>query len=280
MTDTAPEPIDGDVYVTPRYLAGSAWIGDPALQPLFELGWDRHHDEFGNLYVASPDRKVRLGFLPEGDDDGLWRITAYRDPFAAPAWGVCFNDMTPTELVTAFTTTLVASYTQGPDAYLHTDVHENGFEAVAPLLNGGWKVQHSGWDVVELQTADGLAGLEFFTGRLDEGKELTTLQARWYLWGGPKGPRWYATASTGTPVHLVTAITTALADPAPVPRWQSGILSSLRPHIQLTPIVPPPPPAPTPLDVHRRAGARPRPALTTTSVPRWSTSSRPATARR
>lgn len=98
--------------------------------------------------------------------------------------------------------------------------------------------------------------------------------------GRPEGPRWYATASTGTPVHLVTAITTALADPAPVPRWQEGILSSLLPHIQLTPIVPPPPLAPTPLDVHRRTAARPGPVLTTTSVPRWSTSTTPAPARR
>ncbi|MER6516674.1 DUF317 domain-containing protein [Streptomyces sp. NPDC001553] len=279
MTDTAPEPIEGDVYVTPRYLSGSAWIGDPALQPLFELGWDRHHDDVGNLYVASPDRNVRLGFLPEGDDDGLWRITAYRDPFAAPAWGVCFNDMTPTELVTAFTTALAAAYTQGPDAYLDKEPRDR-FDAVAPLLRGGWELQHPRWGVMELQTADGLAGLEYVTGRLDETKELTTLEARWYMWGGPKGPRWYATASTGTPVHLVTAITTALADPEPVPRWQEGILSSLLPYIQLTPIVPPPPSAPTPLDVHRRTAARPRPVLTTTSVPRWSTSTTPAPARR
>ncbi|MFE9801544.1 DUF317 domain-containing protein [Streptomyces goshikiensis] len=271
---------DGDVYVTPRYLAGSIWTGDAALRPLFDLGWDRHNDEYGNLYVASPDRKVRLGFLPEGDDDGLWRITAYRDPFAVPAWGVCFNDMTPIEPVTAFTTALAAAYTHGPDAYLHLDERQDRFDAVVPLMKGGWKLQHPRWGVVELQSADGLAGLEYTTGRLDEAKELTTLEARWYMWGGPKGPRWYATASTATPVHLVTAITTALADPAPVPRWQSGILSSLRPHIQLTPVVPPPPSAPTPLDVHRRAGARPRPALTTTSVPRWSTSSRPAAARR
>ncbi|MER5567197.1 DUF317 domain-containing protein [Streptomyces goshikiensis] len=280
MTDTAPEPIEGDVYVTPRYLAGSAWIADTALQPLFELGWDRHHDELGNLYVASPDRKIRLGFLPEGDDDGLWRITAYRDPFAAPAWGVCFNDMAPTELVAAFTTALAAAYTHGPDAYLHMDARQDRFDAVVPLMKEEWKLQHPRWGAVEVQSTDGLAGLEYTTGRLDETKELTTLAARWYMWGGPNGPRWYATASTGTPIHLVTAITIALADPAPVPRWQEGILSSLRPHIQLTPVVPPPPSAPTPLDVHRRASARPRPAIATTSVPRWSTSSRPTPARR
>ncbi|TWG02632.1 hypothetical protein FHX80_111042 [Streptomyces brevispora] len=30
----------------------------------------------GNVYVAAPDCRVRLGLLPEGEDDGLWRINA------------------------------------------------------------------------------------------------------------------------------------------------------------------------------------------------------------
>lgn len=37
--------IDGDVYVSPRYLAGSTGIGDPALGPLLDLGWDLEHDD-------------------------------------------------------------------------------------------------------------------------------------------------------------------------------------------------------------------------------------------
>ncbi|MFB6859485.1 DUF317 domain-containing protein [Streptomyces virginiae] len=279
MTDTSD--IDGDVWISPRYLAGSAANIDPALKPLFDLGFDRHNDGYGNLYLASPDRKIRLGFLPEGEDDGIWRITAYQDPFAAPAWGVCFNDTAPTELVTAFTTTLATAYTAGQEAYLHNGADQNRFTAIAPLLNQGWKLPYTGYgSALALQSPDGMAGLEYATGRLDPQQEITTLQARWYMEGGPKGPRWYATASTGTPVPLVTAVTTALADPAPVARWDSFLSPLLRPHVQLTPVVPPPPPAPTPLDVHRRTGTRPRPALTTTSVPRWSTSTRPAAARR
>jgi hypothetical protein len=77
------------------------------------------------------DRKVRLGYLPEGDDDGLWRISAYADPFAQPHWGVCFNDMTPTEFVTEFTTALAHSYTDGPDSYL-TGPAQPAFDAVVP----------------------------------------------------------------------------------------------------------------------------------------------------
>ena len=99
MPDT--EEIDGDVYVSPRYLAGSTYIGDPALESLLALGFDLHNDDLGNAYVTAPDHRIRVGFLPEGDDDGLWRINAYRDRFGPPAWGVSFNDSAPTEFVTA-----------------------------------------------------------------------------------------------------------------------------------------------------------------------------------
>lgn len=61
-----PEEIDGDVYVSPRYLAGSTFTGDPALEPLLTLGFDLRHDDLGNAYVTAPDHYVRLGYLPEG----------------------------------------------------------------------------------------------------------------------------------------------------------------------------------------------------------------------
>ncbi|MFE7302663.1 DUF317 domain-containing protein [Streptomyces sp. NPDC057579] len=274
------DTIDGHVYVTPRYLAGSITTGDPALDPLRGLGWELHHDDLANAYLTAPDRKVRLGFLPEGDDDGLWRINAYHDRFGPPVWGVSFNDQCPTEFVTAFTTALARAYKDGPDHYLAppdpTDPERAAFAAVAPLINRGWKTQHPRWDVLELQTPDGMAGLEYTTGRLDPEKELTTLQARWYMWGGPKNSysRWYATASTNTPVPLVKAITLSVSDPAPLPRWKDFMPRSLREHAQLTPVTPPPPPVPTPLDVHRAAARRP-PALTTRNIPRRSTTTLP-----
>ncbi|ARP74523.1 hypothetical protein LK06_029410 [Streptomyces pluripotens] len=100
--------IDGDVYVSPRYLGGSTAIGGPGLAPLLDLGWELEHDDLGNAYLNAPDHKVRLGYLPEGEDDGLWRINTYTDPFGPPTWGVCFNNSCPTEFVTAFTTVLAA----------------------------------------------------------------------------------------------------------------------------------------------------------------------------
>ncbi|ULR53929.1 DUF317 domain-containing protein [Streptomyces deccanensis] len=274
MPDT--EEIYGDVYVSPRYLAGSTAIGDPALEPLLALGFDLRHDDLGNAYVTAPDHRIRLGFLPEGDDDGLWRINAYRDRFGPPAWGVSFNDMAPTEFVTAFTTALAQAYTAGPDTYLAPpdlkDPELGAFDAVVPLIKGGWQFQHPRWGVMELQPPDGMATLEYTTGRLDPEKELTTLQARWHLWGGPKSghARWYATASTHTPTALVKAITQSVADPAPLPRWKDSLLPWLRESAQLTPVTPSAPPVPTPLDVQRAAARRP-PTLGTRSVPRWST---------
>ncbi|MFE2066257.1 hypothetical protein ACFXDH_28425, partial [Streptomyces sp. NPDC059467] len=42
--------IDGDVYVSPRHLASSTAVGDPALAPLTDLGWDLHHDDLGIMW--------------------------------------------------------------------------------------------------------------------------------------------------------------------------------------------------------------------------------------
>lgn len=273
--------IDGDVYVSPRYLAGTTGTGDLALAPLLALGWDLQHDDLANLYVHSPERRIRLGYLPEGEDDGLWRINAYRDPFGAPTWGVCFNDMCPTEFVAAFTTALAEAYADGPDAYLagplpgHAD--RDPFVAVEPLINSNWQVGRPRWGVFTAEPADGFAGLEFISGRLDPAGELDSRDARWRMWAGKSidRPAWYATASTNTPVALLKAVTECVADPAPLPRWRSATYSYVKGLAELTPVLPPGPPVPTPLEIQRASARRPA-ALTTSSVPRWSTASRPA----
>ncbi|MET8412061.1 DUF317 domain-containing protein [Streptomyces sp. NPDC005195] len=84
-----------EYHVAPRYLAGSTFTGDPALRPLLDAGWKLNHDGMGNVYVNAPDQTVRLGYLPEGDDDALWKVTAYSDPFAMPRWLVTFQESTP-----------------------------------------------------------------------------------------------------------------------------------------------------------------------------------------
>ncbi|MFD3522288.1 DUF317 domain-containing protein [Streptomyces sp. NPDC058653] len=279
-----PQPseteLDGDVFVSPRHLAAATATGDPGLASLLALGWELRYDDLANVYVIAPDRKVRLGYLPEGEDDGLWRINAYNDLFAPPVWGVCFSDSSPTEFVTAFTTTLAKAYEQGSGAYLAPpDLGHAGrdpFLAVVPLIDRGWQFEYPRWNVFAIRSPDKLACLEFTTGNLDPEAELTTRDARWHLCAGESvdRPAWYATASTDTPMPLLTAVTECVSDPAPLPRWREATFSHVRGLARLTPIVPPRPPAPTPLDVRRAASRRPA-ALPVSSIPRWSTTSRP-----
>lgn len=157
------------------------------------------------------------------------------------------------------------------------DEHEP-FLAVVPLLQQGWEMGRPRRGVFAVNAPDGLAGMEFTTGDLDPEAELTTRDARWQLWAGKSidRPAWYATASTDTPVALLTVVTQCVSDPAPVPRWRQDTYSYIKGMAQLTPILPPEPPAPTPLDVQRVAAARRPAALPAPSVPRWSTTSRPA----
>ncbi|MGQ4482644.1 DUF317 domain-containing protein [Streptomyces sp. SAS_276] len=274
------DTLDGDAYVLPRHLALATLSGDPALDPLLRLGWPPTYDDRGNLYLSAPDGSIRLGYLSEGPDDGLWRINAYEDVFAAPTWGVCFNDRCTTEFVTAFTTALAAAYEQGPDAYLakpvYDSVESDFFRAFVPLLQRGWQIDHPRWGVFAVESPDGLATMEYTTGALDPEAELTTREARWHLWAGPspEHPMWYATASTDTPTALVRAVTESLSDRAPLPRWRQETHTYAEGLAQLTPILPPGPSIPTPLDVRRIASRRPA-ALPAAGVPRWSSTSRP-----
>ncbi|MGJ7021353.1 DUF317 domain-containing protein, partial [Streptomyces griseorubens] len=167
--------------------------------------------------MNAPDHKVRLGFLPEGDDDGLWRIAAYRDAIAQPAWGVCFNTDCPTEFVTAFTTALAKAYEEGPESYLARPLvgseDRGSFLGVVPLLQRGWVIDRPRWGVFAIDSPDGLAHLEYTTGDLDPEAELTTRDARWHIWAGTSvnHPYWYATASTDTPVSLLAAVTDSIS---------------------------------------------------------------------
>lgn len=119
--------------------------------------------------------------------------------------------------------------------------------------------------------------MEYTTGAFDLEAELTTREARWHLWAGPspEHPLWYATASTDTPTALIRAVTESLSNPEPLPRWRQETHTYAEGLAQLTPILPSGPSIPTPLDVRRVTSRRPA-ALTAASVPRWSTTSRPA----
>jgi hypothetical protein len=280
MTRHPHDDIDGDVYVHPRHLAGSLGTGDPALAPLLGLGWNLEHDDLGNVYVDAPDRRVRVGFLPEGQDDGLWRINGYADPFGPPTWGMCANDAVPTEFVTAVTTVLATEYEKDPEGLFEHVVLRKGesFRPIQQLLDQDWRFEATHLvlrDVYAVVAPDHLAGLDFLPGDLDPDVELTTRGARWEFWGGDESPgtaRWYTTATTRTPLPLLNALATSISDPAPLPRWRKETHSYIPGRARLTPIRPP---APTPRDVASAFARRPT-TSPAGSVPRWTTSSSPA----
>ncbi|GGT26285.1 DUF317 domain-containing protein [Streptomyces purpureus] len=247
--------LDGDVYVTPLYLAGSTTIGDPAMQPLLDHGFMAQSDELANVYVSSPDQHVRLGFLPEGTDNTLWKIAAHSDPFGPPDWLATFDSNTPTELVTAFTSTLATNYSENPDAVL-TGPRRQAEDGFRPLEDAGWRRGNRQLTTL-FTTPDELAGLTHKGSALNPHAELRGDQDRWLLWGGHDGysSRWYATFTTAVPVDLIAATTARLADPAPVLRYETEVPKRNRSAARIRPAAPP---VPTPLDIRRAAAARAR----------------------
>jgi len=225
------------------------------------------HDELGNAYVTAPDRTVRLGYLPEGRDDALWKIAAYPNPFGPPHWVTTFSDTTPTEIVTGFTSALAEKYAQGRGGYLQESRQVR--DGYAPLAAAGWTM-HSTFDYVEVTAPDEQAGLVYHRGRTDHMAELFGQQEKWTVWGGPEGyrSRWYGTHSTYTPVSLIAATTAAMADASPVVRSRAEVPDQCWGLVEATPLEPPTPPAPTPLDVRRAQAAR---ARSTASAPSPST---------
>ncbi|WP_435220721.1 DUF317 domain-containing protein [Streptomyces sp. Tue6028] len=257
MPNTAP---DGDLYVSPIHLAGSTFTGDPALAPLLGHGFALHDDELANVYVNSPQQHIRLGYLPEGPDNTLWKVAVHADAFGPPHWMAAFDSATPTELVTAFTTVLANSYAEGPDSYLAGMSHPID-EALRPLTQAGWKRTDS-WAATVCTAPDQLAGLTYSRHLRDPQAELHDDTHRWLLWGGRDSyhSRWYATFTSRTPIHLIAATTVRLADPTPVLRYAPEVPARNRGAARITPVTPP---VPTPLDV-RRASA----ALAHTTIPR------------
>ncbi|AJT68648.1 hypothetical protein T261_7046 [Streptomyces lydicus] len=250
------EAPDGEIYVSPVYLAGASFTGDPALQPLLDQGFHLHHDELANVFVNSPDQRIRLGYLPEGEDNTLWKIAVDSDPFGPPRWLATFDSNAPTELVTAFTTALAHDYAQGHDSYLYGDTgRDRGFQ---PLVDAGWRTD-KGLHLSVSVAPDGLAEMNHVRGALDDRAELSGYQSRWSASGGRDGYRssWHATFTTHTPSHLIAATATALADPTPVPRYEAEMPKRNLAAARVTPI---PPPVPTPLDVRRATAARARSA--------------------
>ncbi|MCX4751242.1 DUF317 domain-containing protein [Kitasatospora sp. NBC_01287] len=247
--------------IEPRFLAGSTHTGDPGLLPLLDAGWALSRDDLGNVLVTSPDHTVRLGFLPEGERGDLWMITAHADAFAPPEWQVTLDLSAPPEIVGEFTAALAATHSAAPSSVLHGDT--GGWDMTDHLLDKrGWRLEGEGATAV-FRSPDGLLALHKRLGYLRPETEMAGDAERWTVEVGPPGHRWYATATSNLPDHLLDTLTTAIASPAPVQRYlRPSELAHLPSQATATPT------APSPLEVARIRAATAR----STPTPRASAS--------
>ncbi|WP_282697852.1 DUF317 domain-containing protein [Streptomyces sp. CC208A] len=271
---------EGDVYVSPRYLAGPDWCADAGFVPVKH--WPTVHLEHGScqMLITSPDQRIRIGWY--GDDFDVYKITASEDASSPTRWSATFNDIFPTEIVAAFTTALERDWEARKDQDPFIEAPSPHWATrVQPLLDAGWQMQRLPGSVtlgrssradgpfVEVTAPDGTAGVSIDVVSEDLDAETVL------LWAGSGWHRAEARFTSRTPAHLIAATTQALLDPAPVLRYREHLAPELAALAKLTPLTPPKPPAPTPLEVQR--ARRHTPAITTRSVPRWSTTSRPPT---
>ena len=235
-----PHPTDEEAWteyhVTPRYLAGSSWTGDPGLAPVNH--WPHHQLDDGpcQLLVTSPDARIKIGWF--GDDYDLWKISAAEDAVTDARWTATFNHTTPPEIVAGLTTALEQDWADGNDRFLRSPLPywANG---ITPLTDAGWKREASEPDTVKIVAPDGQAGLRVDQRIYDPTDEIYT------FWSGPPG--W----STRT-----EATFTAWADPAPVIRERHMVNARVQHLVQLTPVQARPTAVstvPTPLDVRQTA---------------------------
>jgi hypothetical protein len=266
MTD--PTTSGGDVYVSPRYLAGLPGHADPSFDPVAH--WPHHYMDGGpcQLVIMSPDHRIKIGWF--GDDCDVWKIGAAEDPVSKARWTARINQNTPPEIVHGLTSALAAEWDEDSDSFLaRPSLHWT--DAVQPLLDAGWERTPPVRGMVEIISPDGLAGASIDVISSGPDVELVT------LWAGPRGwgTRAEAVFTARTPKHLIAATAAAFADPTPVARYKDDLDPRLAKLARLTPIQPPRPTPPTPLDLQRARAARRTPALGTRSVPCWSTTTLP-----
>ncbi|MGW2540975.1 DUF317 domain-containing protein, partial [Kitasatospora sp. NPDC001574] len=242
LTDPAPDQFSPrralnasrEYHVAPRHLAPGAGVPDTALQRLASAQWLYGGDDVANVYLASPDLRIRFGFLPEVPGP-LWKATA-GDPFHGDAaWLVTMSDQTPAEIVADFASALVRVHAEGPAAYL-TDARPVAFDAT--LVAAGWNtVEDERLPYPFSQSPDGYAEVHHVPGDLDRAGELSGASARWIVNGGTEEERWWVTASSGTPTRVVADLYGAVVSPAPV-RREGSDLRHLPPCATITPVTP------------------------------------------
>ncbi|MEU4030539.1 DUF317 domain-containing protein [Streptomyces anulatus] len=195
-----PESIEVG-FIAPRHLAGGgdpAWITVPLHQA---CGWTYNDDPLmPRVVLTSPDTAAVLRLEPH--TDGQWWTLHHAPDGPRPAWYASFGARTPVELIAGFMDALTAP--TPPDA----------IDPFEPLLQQSWKTTPG---APELMASDGTAFVERLSDEHGPGPWFMTAAL------GRERPVWQARFGENAPPRLVTAFTTALADPRPV--WRAnGVL--------------------------------------------------------
>ncbi|MFJ9979353.1 DUF317 domain-containing protein [Streptomyces cyaneofuscatus] len=189
-------------YIAPRHLAGGgnpAWITVPLHRA---CGWTYDDDPLmPRVVLTSPDKSAVMRLEP--NTDGQWWVLHHFGGQGQADWYASFGARTPVELIAGFVDALT-----GPAS---PAAMSDPFE---PLRRHNWE---SAQGAPGLVAADGTA----FVQRLGDEHG----RSPWFVTATikPDRPVWQARFGEDTPPHLVTAFTTALADPQPV--WRAnGVL--------------------------------------------------------
>ncbi|MFD0259034.1 DUF317 domain-containing protein [Kitasatospora indigofera] len=219
LVEAVPSRPAHRALVSPRHLAGSADSAAPPLSNVSAL-WHRARrgraeSSCGRVRVeAGPDLGVLVTAGPDGPQHRL-------------GWSAEFTSAVPPEITGAWLDSLTdsvaadidlgtqATFTPGPGMSIG--------DAVEPLTAAGW-ITHTDDADLHLVSPDGHATARITHGLLTPGTTTADACARTAHWGasidvtGAPGHRWRAAVSPHTPLHLVRALTAAVADPAPVAR--------------------------------------------------------------
>lgn len=145
----------------------------------------------------------------------MWEFFARTEVAAPPLWNAYFTARVPHELVTAFATALATA----PDV---TSGIEPGRTPLEPLADAHWSTDPT--DAGNTYYAAKLQAWVTYgavSEAIEDGNPIPGLPGylAWAQIGDHVPHEWCAAFSPSTPQDLVTAFTTALADPTHVPRF-------------------------------------------------------------
>ncbi|WP_183091216.1 DUF317 domain-containing protein [Streptomyces radicis] len=137
----------------------------------------------------------------------------------------------------------------------------NGLPALlrlgTPLEQAGWALRDSGRGEAVYRSPDRLAQVRLNRHHLTHQAEMTGEEERWLMSGGGSGNRWFATATSLIPEHLVASTHKAIVDPAPVIRHGED-LRRLPPEATIAPVRPTPSNSPRTQAANTRSTTGPR----------------------